>query len=185
MNLAFITGILGSLILVVGAACPEPKNKVHPTKSLKNWLLAIGGIIMFIYALLNFQQGGQIFFVILEILVVIASIMMMLDTKDTIDSIIIALSGIGLLIWSLILFEDHSTVIFILGLTGVGLGYVFKMATLRRIIALTLGSTLIAIFSLIEANWIYFWLNTFFAIFSAFYLIKIIFAKNLPGTSDF
>lgn len=112
------------------------------------------------------------FFIFLEILVVIASILMMLNTPDKVDTPIITICGLGLIIWSLYLFEGYNTVFFILGLSGIGLGYAFQMATLRRSIALTLGSILIALFSYIEASWIFFWLNTFFAIFSAYYVYK-------------
>ncbi|MBI2638410.1 hypothetical protein HYW83_02365 [Candidatus Peregrinibacteria bacterium] len=177
MNYIFLTGLVGSLILVTGAAWPEAKDIRHPTKSLKNWLFAIGGFVMLIYAFLGYQQGGPIFFVILEILVAIASILMMLNTPDKIDTPIIAVSGLGLIIWSLYLFENYGTVIFILGLCGIGLGYAFQMGTMRRSVALTLGSILIALFSYIEASWIFFWLNVFFAIFSAYYLYKVAFAN--------
>lgn len=172
MDYIFLTGLIGSLILVTGAAWPEAKDVQHPTKSLKNWLFAIGGFIMLLYAIFNFQQGGPIFFVILEILVVISSILMMLNTPDKVDTAILTTSSLGLIIWSLYLFEGYNTVIFILGLCGIGLGYAFQMGTLRRNIALTLGSGLIALFSYMEASWIFFWLNVFFAIFSAYYLYK-------------
>lgn len=95
---------------------------------------------------------------------------MMLNTPDTIDTPIITISGLGLIIWSLYLFEGYNTIFFILGLLGVGLGYAFQMGTLRRSVAFTLGSILIALFSYIEQNWIFFWLNMFFAIFSAYYV---------------
>lgn len=125
---------------------------------------------MLLYAILGYMQGGPVFFVFLEVLVVIASILMMLNTPDEIDTPIIAISGLALIVWSLFLFEGYNTVFFILGLSGIGLGYAFEMATLRRSIALTLGSILIALFSYIEASWVFFWLNVFFAIFSAYYV---------------
>jgi hypothetical protein len=177
MDYIFLTGLIGSLILVTGAAWPEAKDVNHPTKSIKNWLFAIGGLIMFIYAIFGYQQGGPIFFVILEILVVITSILMMLNTPDKVDAGIITISGLGLIVWSLSLFEGYNTIFFILGLSGIGLGYAFQGGTLRRSIALTLGSALIALFSYIEASWIFFWLNLFFAIFSAYYLIKELIRK--------
>ena len=172
MDYIFLTGLVGSLVLVTGAAWPESKDINHPTKSLKNWMFAVGGFIMLFYAFLGYRQGGPIFFVILEILVAISSILMMLNTPDKIDTPIIAISGLGLIIWSVYLFENYGTVIFILGLCGIGLGYAFQMGTPRRSIALTLGSVLIALFSYIEASWIFFWLNVFFAIFSAYYVYK-------------
>ncbi|MDA1060979.1 MAG: hypothetical protein O3B47_04255 [bacterium] len=172
MDYIFYTGLIGSLILVTGAAWPEKKPKKHPAKSLKNWLFAIGGLIMLLYAIFGYQQGGPIFFVMLEVLVVIASVMMMLNTPDNIDTPIISVLALGLIIWSLTIFEGYNTIFFILGLAGIGLGYAFNMGTLRRNLALTLGSALIALFSYIEASWIFFWLNTFFALFSAYYLFK-------------
>jgi hypothetical protein len=170
MNHIFFTGLIGSILLVLGAAWPSIKQVNHPTRSLKNWLLAIGGLVMFLYSILNWQEGGPIFFVILETLVVIASILMMLNTDDEHDTKILGTSGIALIIWSLYLFEGYNTLYFILGLTGIGLGYAFKMGTVRRSFALTAGSVLIALFSYIESSWIFFWLNTFFALFSAYYL---------------
>jgi hypothetical protein len=172
MNYIFFTGLVGSLVLVTGAAWPEPKDVKHPVKSTKNWLFAIGGLAMFLYALFGYQQGAPIFFLILEILVVITNILMMLNTDDRIDTAVILLSGAGLTVWSLFLFQGYNTIIFIAGLLGVGLGYAFQMGTLRRNVALTVGSLLIAFFSYLEASWIFFWLNTFFSVFSAYYLVK-------------
>lgn len=171
-NIPFLTGLIGSLILVTGAAWPESKNTKNPVKSTKNWLFAIGALIMLTYAILGYQQGGPVFFVILEILVVVASTLMMLNTNDRTDTAIIVTSGIALIIWSLYLFEGYSTVIFILGLIGIGLGYAFEMKSLQRSAALTLGSVLIAVFSYMEPNWIFFWLNVFFALFSGYYMVR-------------
>ncbi len=171
MDINFIVGIIGSLILVTGAAWPESKNIKQPTHSIKNWLLALGGATMLAYATLNYLTGGAVFFVFLQTLVVIASIMMMLNTNDRIVTIVISICGLGLIGWSLTLFESYNTLFFILGLSGIGLGYAFKPLTIRRMLALTLGSALIALFSYIEKNWIFFWLNIFFAAFAGYYLI--------------
>lgn len=180
MDYIFWTGVLGSLVLVTGAAWPEPKKDTkHPIKSIKNWLFAIGGgVILLIYSIINYQQGGPVFFVMLQILVAVSSILMMLNTPDKVDIPILAISSLGLIIWSLYLFEGYNTVFFILGLSGIGLGYAFQMGTLRRNVALTLGSILIALFSYIEASWIFFWLNVFFSIFSAYYLYKCLKLKR-------
>lgn len=171
MTPVFLTGLFGSLVLVAGAGWPSRKVS-HPVKSLKNWLFGIGGLIMLIYALMGYQEGGPIFFVFLEVLVTIASILMMANTDDRVDVAVISISGLALISWSLYLFEGYNTVFFVLGLAGIGLGYAFKMGSLRRDIALTLGSILIALFSYMEASWVFFWLNAFFAIFSAYYLFK-------------
>jgi len=167
-----LTGLIGSVILVIGAAWPETKPNVHPTKSIKDWLFAIGGVIMLLYATLGYMEGEPMFFIILEILVVLSSILMMLNTPDKIDTPIITICSLGLIIWSLYLFEGYNTVFFILGLAVVGIGYTSDTGTLKRSIALTLGSVLIALFSYIVASWVFFWLNSFFAIFSAYYVYK-------------
>jgi len=171
MDYIFLTGILGSLILVTGAAWPE-KAKVKPLKSVKNWLFGVGGLVMLMYAILGYMGGGPVFFVFLQVLVVIASVLMMLDLDDRIDLSVISVLGVGFIIWSLTLFEGVNTIFFIIGLSGIGLGYALKMGTLRRSLALMLGSALIAIFSYIESSWVFFWLNTFFALFSAYYVFK-------------
>jgi len=177
MDNIFLTGLIGSLILVSGAAYPAKPVK-HPAKSTKNWLFAIGGTCMFAYSLLNFSAGGQIFFVILQLLVIVSSVLMMLDTNDRFDAAIITIASITLIIWSLTLFEDYSTIIFILGLTGIGMGYTMENGTMKRNLFLTIGSILIALFSYLVINWIFFWLNVFFAVFSGYYALKL-----MPGKS--
>lgn len=172
MDIIFYTGLIGSFILVVGAAWTNIGDPKHPAKSVKNWLFAIGGLVMLLYSILGYQNGGPIFFVFLETLVVIASLMMMLHVDDRIDTAVISVSGIGLISWSLYLFEGYSTICFILGLMAIGMGYAFDNGTIRRDVALTLGSALIALFSYIEMSWMFFWLNLFFAIFSGYYLVK-------------
>lgn len=172
MNLTFIIGLLGSLILVLGAAWPEPKHPKHPVQSLKNWLFAVGGVVMMIYAILGYLQGSSIFFVFMQLLIFVSTVLMMLHVDDRIDSVILGISAAIIIIWSLYLFQGYTTIIFILGLLGISLGYAFDMGTFRRDLALTIGSLLIAFFSYVEANWIFFWLNLFFAIFSGFYFLK-------------
>jgi len=172
MDDIIITGIVGSIILVLGSALPEPRKNIQPIKSVKNWLFGIGSFIMLFYAIFGYFGGESIFFVILEILVAISIILMMLNTQDKVDTIILVLSSVALIIWSLYLFESYYTLIFILGLCGVSLGFAFESGTLRRSTALVLGSGLIAVFSYTEMSWIFFWLNLFFAIFSAYYMYK-------------
>ena len=167
----FLTGLIGSIILVLGAAWPD-YPKLKPIKSVKSWFFAIGALIMFIYSILGYIQGEPLFFVILELLIIIASIMMMLNLPDKIDVPVILTSSAALIIWALFLFEGYLTIIFILGLCGVGLGYTLEANTKRRNLALTVGSALIAWFSYLESSWIFFWLNLFFAMFSLYYLYK-------------
>lgn len=173
MNYIFLTGLLGSLILIAGAAWPEGAKNLVPVKSTKNWLFALGALIMLLYAALGyFITDGPIFFVFLEALVVIASVMMMLDFNDKVDLIIISVLTVIFIIWSLYLFENSGTIFFILGLAGVSLGYALQTGSPRRFLALTLGSALIALFSYLEASWVFFWLNIFFALFSGYYLVR-------------
>jgi hypothetical protein len=178
MDYILITGLIGSLILITGAAWPDSEDAKHPVKSIKNWLFAIGGLVMLLYAILGYLTGGGVFFVFLEIIVVVASVMMMLNTNDTIDTIVISTLGLAFIVWSLFLFQGYNTVFFILGLSGVGLGYTSDMGSIRRSMMLTAGSSLISLFSYFEANWIFFWLNLFFAVFSGYYLIKELTAKK-------
>lgn len=172
MDLIFAVGLVGSFIVVAGAAWPESPSNVRPWKSLKNWLFAVGGVVMFVYALLGYLRGGPIFFVLLECMILVASALMMLDTDDRLDTIVISVAGLGLILASLYLFEGYKTLFFVLGLACVGLGYAFQGGTLRRDLSLTLGSALIALFSYLEASWIFFWLNVFFALFSGWYLVR-------------
>ncbi len=168
----FYIGVIGAIILVLGAAWPV-KPKIHPAKTVKSWLFAVGGVVMFIYALLGYLAGGPIFFVILQVLVQVSSLLMLLNTPDKIDIPVIGISGAALIIWALTVFEDYTTLIFIIGLLGIALGYTLGPATKRGNIALTLGSLLIAAFSYLVADWIFFYLNTFFAIFSGYYVVKL------------
>ncbi len=173
MDFIFSLGVIGGILLVIGAFWPVKKTN-HPARSIKNWLFAVGGAILFIFALLDYLFGtGPLFFVILELLVIIASVLMMLNTDDKIDTWVISISGIGLVIWSLFLFEGYSTIFFILGLVGIGLGYALDTGTLKRNLVLTVGSVLIAIFSYLGASWIFFWINVFFAIFSAYHSLLL------------
>lgn len=169
MDYIFYIGLFGSIVLVTGSAWPEKKGMV-PFKSLKNWFLSLGAVFMFIYSYLGYLSGGSIFFVFLQVLAIIASVLMMINVSDVIDTTLIVICGIGLIVWSLFLFEGYNTIFFIIGLTGIGLGYAFEIGSLRRSVALLAGSALIALFSYIEASWIFFWLNVFFAIFSAYYV---------------
>lgn len=173
MTLSFGIWLLWSLILVTGAARPVETTKI-PYKSIKNWLFGVGGLIMLLYAILGYLNGGPVFFIFLEVLVAISSILMMLNTNDRFDTTILSISGIVLIVWSLTLFEWYSTILFILGLIGLGLGYAFKMNTLRRDLALMIGSLFVAVFSYIEASRVFFWLNIFFALFSLYYTISFI-----------
>jgi hypothetical protein len=170
MDISNLTGIAGSLVLVTGAAWPSEKVK-KPIYSFKNWLFLIGGLIMLGFSALNYYlNSAPFFFIIFELFIAITGILMMADTDDRLDMIIVCLASVVFIIWSLYLFEGYSTLIFILGLSITGLGYTFEMETVRRSSALAIGSLLIAIFSYITASWLFFWLNLFFSAFSAYYI---------------
>ncbi|MBT3349367.1 hypothetical protein HN954_02270 [bacterium] len=174
MDPIFGLGIIGGIVTALGAFWAAKPTK-HPARSLKNWLLAIGGTLLFLFALLDFLYGtGSLFFVILESLVIISCGLMMLNTCDKTDAWILAISGLGLVIWSLFLFENFSNIFFIIGLVAIGIGYALDTGTLKRNIALALGGLLVAIFSFLGASWIFFWLNIFFAIFSGFHVWRIL-----------
>lgn len=98
---------------------------------------------------------------------------MMLGTSDKFDTPFIIVMGLAMITWSLTLFEGYNTVFFIIGLTGIGLGYALDMGTFKRNAALTTGSALIALFSFIEGDMIFFWLNVFFALFSGYHALKL------------
>lgn len=170
----FLTGLVGSLVLVTGSAWPEGKDFKHPIKSTKNWLFTIGTLVMFIYALFGYLNDGPVFFLFLQGFIIIASILMMLNTSDKTDIAVMSVGGVGFVIWSLVLFESYTTLIFILGLVILGLGYALQMGTIKRSASLMMGSILIAFFSYMEASWIFFWLNVFFALFSGYYVIRLL-----------
>jgi len=168
MNTTLLTGIIGSVILVIGAAWKDGNTNIQPWRVTKNWLFTIGAATMLLYAIL----GGSMFFIILEILMAFASILMMTNLDERLKTRLIGIAGLILLGYTLYSIEDAKIIFFVLGLLGVSLGYVFKMGSQRRNIALTLGSVLIAIYSYLEADWIFFGLNAFFALFSGYYIFK-------------
>jgi hypothetical protein len=171
MNSPALIGIAGSLVLVLGAALPD-RAGTHASLSLKNWCFGTGALVMFAYSILNYLAGAPVFFVFLEGLVVVASALMLFDVPDRIDvPLMIALSACFVL-WSLFLFQGWETLVFIGGLGAVAVGYVAKTGGPHREIVLFLGSALIALFSYWTKTWVFFWLNLFFAAFSAFHAWK-------------
>ncbi len=171
MDLTWITGIVGALLLVTGAALPERAEE--PLASPKDWCFAIGGFVMLLYAIFNYMAGGPIFFLFLELFVNVASVFMMFNVRDSIDTPIMIGVGIIFILWSLLLFQGIGTLFFVAGLTGIAMGYVMQTGTFRRSVALTVGSALIALFSYLSGSWIFFWLNVFFALFSLYYVWQL------------
>jgi len=174
---AVLTGLIGAIILVCGAAYP-PEKVTHPARSVKNWLFAAGGFLMLAYSLLNYLAGDTIFFLILQIFIALTTVLMMLNTHDRFDTPLIMGIGIIMVLWSLALFEGINTVFFVIGLSGIGLGYALDMGTLKREIALTTGSALISLFSFAQGDLIFFWLNFFFALFSGWYALRMLHATR-------
>lgn len=177
MDMTTLIGILGGVILVGGAAYPDRAN-VRPITSMKDWLFFSGGVIMLIYSIVGYVAGGSIFFLFLEALVNLAGILMMLEASERMTTPAISVAAIGLIIWSFVLFPDSVTFLFVLGLAGISMGYCFPGGTMRREVALMLGSALIAFFSFLEASWIFCWLNLFFAAFSMMQVVRMRHAGN-------
>lgn len=174
-SLPFLTGLLGSGILVVGAALPDT-NARSAWESGKNRCFAAGTACMFLFSILNYFHGAPVFFVFFEVLMVVSSILMMCDVDHKLSVMVTTSITAALIAWSLLLAHGIDVFIFILGLGGIAAGFVLPMGTFRRAVSLTLGSILIALFSYLTASWIFFWLNVFFAVFSAYY--AYVTAKN-------
>lgn len=173
MELSVIAGIVGSVVLLIGAIWPLEATK-KPTKSIKNWLFASGSFIMLLYAILGYLAGWSIFFIVLELQVLLAVVLMFLGTKDRINSRLISIAGLFLIIRSVLLFGGANMVLFIFAFIILWLGYAFKMNTIRRYLWLTIGGALIALSSYLDASRIFFRLNIFFSVFSLYYAIKLI-----------
>jgi hypothetical protein len=171
MSQEMMIGIIGSLVLIVGAAWPSKKVEL-PTQSTKNWLFAVGGLVMLTYSVMNYLVGGSVFYIFLQLFVTVGAVLMMLNTPDKVDVPILSVLGLGFVAWSLYLFEGYNTIFFVFGLMGIAMGYAFEDGTVKRDTALTVGSFLIAGFSYMEASWIFFWLNLLFGIFSSYYLFR-------------
>lgn len=172
MELPFAVGILGSVFLVVGSALPA-RTVQHPVFSLKNWLFAVGNVCMFGYSILNYVQGGSFFFVVLQVLIAMTTVLMMINTSNRFDVPFVTIVATGLVAYSLYLFEGMQTVLFVIGLSILGLGFALDTGTYNRNVALGVGSGVIAVFSYIEVDWVFFGLNFFFAVFSFFNAWKL------------
>lgn len=182
MDLSFILGIVGSVIVAIGALYPLEKVK-RPVMSIKNRLFAIGSFVLLFYAITGYLAGGPVFFIFLEIFVMVAVLLMFLNIKDRTDTWIISLLGIALLVYSYFFFHGPSMFLFIIAFIVLWLGYAYDMNTVRRFVWLTVGGALIALSSYLDASRIFFWLNVFFALASLVYLIVLInrWGKKAPA----
>lgn len=165
MDLRFAIGLLGSLILVIGVATTA--------SNIKNTLFAVGNACMFLYALIGYLEGGPIFFLILQIFIAISTISMLLKVPDTYDTSLLASSGLALVVWSLSLFEGYGTAIFVVGLALLGIGFAMDVGTMKREVALMVGSAVIAIFSILMRDWIFIGLNVLFAALSLVNIVRL------------
>ena len=190
MDITFLIGLIGSLTLVLGAAWPATRPqlrkitiaqsaKLHPARSIKNWLFGVGGYTMLVYASIGYiQETGSIFFIFAQTFIAISTIMMLCNVRSKISVPMLVATGLGFIIWSLALFEGYNTVFFILGLTGIAVGYALKTESAKRQAALLAGSIFISAFSYLEASWIFFWLNAFFGAFACYYMVKNLLAAR-------
>lgn len=132
----------------------------------KNSLFAIGNACMLTYAFLGYMQGGPIFFLILQLFIALSTVSMLFNIPDKYDTPMLTIGGIALVGWSLSLFEDYSTAIFVVGLALLGIGFAMSAGTFKREAALMIGSAVIAIFSYLMRDWIFLGLNVLFAALS-------------------
>ena len=172
-----IIGIIGSLILVIGAAWPVAQGG-HPAASRKNQFFALGNALMFVYALLRYFEGGSLLFILLQILIAISTVLMLLDTPDTRDTFIISFAAAALVTYSFFVSHGVEVMLFVTGLSMLGIGFAMDMATVRRQMALALGSVLIAVFSYLQRDAIFLWLNIFFAVFSLWHAWQLKYAAK-------
>jgi hypothetical protein len=178
MELAFFSGIIGSVILLIGAIWPIERTTIA-TRSIKNRLFAIGSFVMLLYTIFGYLNGGPVFYIVLELMVMLAIILMFLQTNERMSTGLIGIAGILLMVRSRIFFQWPSMLLFILAFTVLALGYAYQIRTARRFFVLAIGGGLISLSSYLDASWIFFWLNTFFAIFSLFYALKLMSEKKI------
>ncbi len=170
MNPEFV-GTLGAIILVTGAAWPISTG--HPGKSIKNWLFLIGAIFMLGYSSWSYYLGGVIFFIFLQLFVLTSNISLVINLNKKWAQPLVIVAGIVFTLISLYLLEDSTTIPFILGLSTLAYGYVSDPATQKGEIFLTIGSILLSIFSYLVGDMVFFALNAFFTVFSAYYVWKL------------
>ncbi len=164
-EVTFIIGLLGSAILVFGSALQDRKT-AHPVLSRKNQLFAVGNACMFVYAVMGYFAGGALLFILLQILIAVSTVLMLLDTDDRFDAPFIACAAAALIVYALVISSGMQTLVFVVGLAVLGIGFALNTATVRRNEALCVGSLCIAWFSYLVQDQIFLWLNVFFAAFS-------------------
>ncbi len=104
MELTFFSGIIGSIILLIGAIWPIEKTTLA-TKSIKNRLFAIGSFIMLLYTIFGYLNGGPVFFIVLEIVIMFSIVLMFLKANERISTGFIGTAGILLMVRSRFFFQ--------------------------------------------------------------------------------
>ena len=173
MDIASSTGIVGAVILLIGAAWPIGNVKKE-SQSIKNWIFIAGNALMFAYALLNYYLGqGVFFFILLQLLVNVGGWLGVIEWRRGIENAIVGVLGMAMILWSLFLFEGGQTIFFIIGLTLLALGFSMNAGKNKQLL-LMLGSGLVAYFSFLVWDPIFLGLNVFFALFSGYYLLQVL-----------
>lgn len=174
MGATLFIGVVGAALLVIGSALPNRTPGVKPYETVNNWLFAIGAGILFFYAWLNYLEGGLIFFAILQSLAFLAAVIMLMNVPPRYGAVVVGVGSAVMTVWSLYLLENYLTFIFVAGLLGISFGYVAHTSAFWRNLAFALGGAAIMVFSFIEGNWVFFWLNVFFTGFSAYHVLKLV-----------
>ena len=128
---------------------------------------------MFTYAVLNYFAGGELLFILLQILIAVSTILMLLDTDDDKDTPVLACIGAGLIVYALYISHGFETILFIVGLVGLGIGFALDTGSAKRNLALSIGSAVVAWFSYLVGDPIFLWLNVFFAVFSFYHYWRL------------
>lgn len=150
MSLSFIIGVVGAVCTVIGAGWPDKVPK-KPRFSVKNRLFFVGNTLVFCYSVLLAREGGTVFFLYLESVVMLGTILMMTTIPKIYNVIATSVLGLFFVFRVLLGTQDRQTLIFVVGLTGLTIGFVSPAATLQREGALTLGSIGVAIYSYVTS----------------------------------
>ena len=153
-------GVLGSIVLLLASGLHYSK------KNIKKYLFTIGNLLMFAYAILNFIDGGSIFFIYLQILINFSSLLLWLNIKDKYDQPLVLSLGAILTYFALTINLDYLTLTFVIGIITLALGFSTDTKKPTHNLFLLAGSLLIAIFSFFQKDLIFLILNAFFALFS-------------------
>lgn len=128
---------------------------------------------MIIYAVFRYMAGGSVFFLLLEAMMLLATVLMLVQAKESISRTLILIMGFLLSATAFFIKIDPETLIFVAGLTIVSVGFTSGANTIRRNALLALGSGLVALFSAIQHDPVFLWMNVFFALFSLYHVVKM------------